>query len=260
MNAIIVAMMPGAACDGPGVVTTRIQGVDMTTVPPFEKRCARCGEVRVASEFYAEKRNRDGLSGTCRTCVKAKSREWYAEHREHAAARNQAWRAAHPVEMRAYRQAWADRHPDLVLGVKERLRAWNRSYQRGWYERNRQAVIDRTAAWAQEHPERARATSRIVVARRRARRMMSGGMHTLTDWRALCERYSHRCLACGRGDVGLTEDHITALSRGGSDAIENIQPLCLPCNQRKGTRTIDYRPDAGARFPRQPRLFEEVSA
>jgi 5-methylcytosine-specific restriction endonuclease McrA len=39
----------------------------------------------------------------------------------------------------------------------------------------------------------------------------------------------------------LTEDHVVPLSLGGSNDIDNIQPLCKSCNSSKRGRHIDYR-------------------
>ena len=68
--------------------------------------------------------------------------------------------------------------------------------------------------------------------------------HTETQWRALCAQFENRCVCCGTGDVTLTKDHIIPPSMPGwSDSIDNIQPLCVPCNARKGNRhATDYRP------------------
>jgi 5-methylcytosine-specific restriction endonuclease McrA len=42
--------------------------------------------------------------------------------------------------------------------------------------------------------------------------------------------------------VLLTRDHVIPLGEpGASDAIDNIQPLCGPCNAWKGRRALDYR-------------------
>jgi len=50
-------------------------------------------------------------------------------------------------------------------------------------------------------------------------------------------RYGNRCASCGvSGDapgVQLEMDHIVPWSRGGGTRIDNLQPLCGPCNRAK---------------------------
>lgn len=79
-------------------------------------------------------------------------------------------------------------------------------------------------------------------AKQRAATAGYGGPHfTATQWRELVEACGGRCLRCGsRGD--LTVDHIVPLSLGGSNTIDNVQPLCRTCNGIKGCETTDYRP------------------
>lgn len=68
----------------------------------------------------------------------------------------------------------------------------------------------------------------------------NGGSHTQAEWAALCAAYGERCACCHRKRP-LTKDHVIPVSRGGSNDIGNLQPLCQSCNSRKGTRIIDYR-------------------
>lgn len=70
----------------------------------------------------------------------------------------------------------------------------------------------------------------------------NGGSHTEEQWQALVKKYG-RCLCCGDTKAKIYRDHIVPVSRGGTDDISNIQPLCVRCNFRKGNRhATDYRP------------------
>ena len=62
--------------------------------------------------------------------------------------------------------------------------------------------------------------------------------HSFGEWQNLKAQYNWICLACGKkeSEIKLTEDHIIPLSKGGSDNIENIQPLCQSCNSRKNNK------------------------
>ena len=48
------------------------------------------------------------------------------------------------------------------------------------------------------------------------------------------------CLKCG-SETRLTIDHVTPLSKGGSNDYSNLQILCKKCNLSKGSDIADYR-------------------
>ena len=78
--------------------------------------------------------------------------------------------------------------------------------------------------------------------RRRIRKLSLGGLHTVGEWENLKAQYNWTCPACKKmePEVNLTRDHIVPLVKGGSDNIENIQPLCRKCNASKYTEIIKY--------------------
>ena len=54
--------------------------------------------------------------------------------------------------------------------------------------------------------------------------------------RNVIRRDGNRCQYCGSRER-LTLDHVHPRSRGGPDTWENLVAACVPCNNRKGSRT-----------------------
>ena len=52
------------------------------------------------------------------------------------------------------------------------------------------------------------------------------------------ERDEYQCVFCWAED-DLTLDHIIPISRGGTNALDNLQVLCRRCNQWKGSRLLE---------------------
>lgn len=67
------------------------------------------------------------------------------------------------------------------------------------------------------------------------------GTHTSEEWVLLQAFCRHQCVRCDASNVELVKDHIIPVYQGGSDGIDNIQPLCRPCNARKGPEAKDFR-------------------
>lgn len=76
-----------------------------------------------------------------------------------------------------------------------------------------------------------------LKARYRARKKNAEGSHTLKEWENLKLLFDNKCAIC-KESKKLTKDHIMPLSKGGSDFISNIQPLCRNCNSKKHTKIL----------------------
>lgn len=89
---------------------------------------------------------------------------------------------------------------------------------------------------------KARGYGNFYKYRHLARKKGAQGSHTLSEWENLKTQYNWTCPCCRKSEpeIKLTEDHIIPLARGGSDNIENIQPLCRRCNSRKFTDIIKF--------------------
>jgi len=67
------------------------------------------------------------------------------------------------------------------------------------------------------------------------------GRHTQNQWESLVCEFGGFCVRCGMNVLRVEEDHIVPIYLGGSDSIENIQPLCARCNACKGSETFNWK-------------------
>jgi len=70
----------------------------------------------------------------------------------------------------------------------------------------------------------------------------------------LLEKWSRRCVYCGKENVPLQIEHIIPKSRGGSDRVGNLTLACVPCNQKKGNMPVEEF------LKRKPELLSEIKA
>ncbi len=181
--------------------------------------------------------------GKCRSCAKCSVREnrcireqkyvEYERSRANPPHRIEARRKRHEEhkeEIATYKQAWTKANSDRMA-----------SYKRTYYEQNREEVTARRKEWVENNLEKVKQFKANNSRKRRAARHESRDNFTAIEFKELCERYGSRCLSCGAVDVALEADHVVPLTRGGSDDIDNIQPLCGTCNRSKFVKIVDYR-------------------
>lgn len=227
------------------------------------KRCSRCRQFKQLEDFSTCPSHKDGRANYCKECHKAyaakhylankekmnaQSRANYYQNRDYYREINNNWyrrnRDAQLARFREYRKVnleyFRQYDRDYYIVHKERLNAQNRDA----YARNKAERKIKGRLWRRAN----RAICNALFQRRRARLKGAPGSHTASEWQALRDWFGGVCLRCGSQD-DLTADHVMPLVKGGSNSIDNLQPLCRSCNSTKHDKSVDYRnPDQLAAF------------
>ncbi len=197
----------------------------------YTKNCSKCGKIKPASGFSPQKTTADGLKSWCKDCNSALARKGYANN---------------PDRAKEYTRKWRSEHADYE---RQKMREYNAQY----YQENGDHVRRRVKAYTESNPEKvetfrkayratpaAQALKKAAHQRRRALKLGNGGNHTAAQWIAMCDWFGNICLKCGKAEI--TVDHVVPITKGGSNDITNLQPLCGECNMSKGNRSsADYR-------------------
>jgi 5-methylcytosine-specific restriction endonuclease McrA len=192
------------------------------------RECCRCKKTKPASEFPLKNKSKPelGTKSYCHLCIREVHRENNHANREILSRRAREYKRRNREKTLNSLKDWHRRNKQKQSEYGKKYRTEHLSF-----------VRELCKAWREENPEKVREHHQ----RRWARMKNAAGKFTMREFRKLCAKYDNRCLCCGTELSKLEPDHIIPLSRGGSNSIDNIQPLCHHCNVSKYTKTIDYR-------------------
>lgn len=199
--------------------------------------------------FHNDQTKKDGLSSTCKVCVRHRTAQWRRNNPERAQSNVVAWQKANPDKRKAISDRWRFKHADQVKAIGARYRQQNSDKERERHQRYREANKEKIASYNKRYRAIRRAErneynkayyrknphiARAMWHRRRAIKANAMGSHTPEDIATLYKSQKGLCWWCGKhvGD-DYHVDHRIPLSRGGSDNPENLVVSCVPCNESK---------------------------
>lgn len=180
------------------------------------KVCSKCAKIKEVAEFIKERRI-GGIGwryrSQCKICRRPYNKEYERKRRRERGIK------------------------EKKIMPKEQMIEHQRQASRKHYYSHLEQERERSKDWKQNNKEK----QRFFEKRRKARKKNGNGNHTIKEWANLKLSYGNLCVFCQKSEpeIKLTEDHIIPLSKGGTDYIGNIQPLCFSCNASKQDKVID---------------------
>lgn len=185
------------------------------------KLCRKCG-VEFESGRYQ-------ICGKCTTPDVVRSRE-----------RDKARYRQDPEKVKARVRSYATNNREAVLTRGRKYYAENqtriRETVREWVKANPEKHKENSRRWAKNN----RLYRQAKLVEYKASRRGAEGRFSKEEWVSICEAGGWLCWRCLKRKP-LTVDHIIPLSRGGTNWISNIQPLCRKCNSEKNVNAVSYR-------------------
>jgi len=199
-------------------------------------KCQQCGK-----EYSV----RPSVVGTTKYCSKKCKDE--AQRKTVLGNKNPNWKGGLTSNYKEWHKKqqgkWRKKNPEKVNAINRRYYRKHKEKAEIWRQKTYQKIKDKLKItrrqWEKKNKEKCYHYHKIYQWRKK-----SSGHFTLGEWELLKKQYNYTCPACGKKEpeIKLEIDHIIPLSKGGSNWIENIQPLCRSCNAKKHTNYLKYVP------------------
>jgi len=189
------------------------------------RSCTVCGEWKLFSDFNKNRGRKYGCSNVCKVCKKKIDKHYYEKNKEKIIRQTSEYHKKNPEVKKKCCDNYRAKNKDKI---RESDKLYRKHHFNERYKYNKLYFL--------KNPDKIK----IYAQRYRNRLLNASGNYTRQEWIDLCSKCGNRCICCGL-EVKLTVDHIIPLSRGGSNCIDNIQPLCKNCNSSKNNKIIDYR-------------------
>jgi predicted nucleotidyltransferase len=88
---------------------------------PEKATCTTCGKSKLATEFYRDRRHKNGLYASCRKCSCVTTRRCAAKNPEKHAARLKRWRRKNASRLAMYHRSYREQN-------KDRVRTWKKNW------------------------------------------------------------------------------------------------------------------------------------
>lgn len=174
---------------------------------------------------------------------RAREREYVEANKAHYQELKRKHKRANPEKYQEALGKYRETHREEINIKARERRQQDLEHYREIGRKSRDKHAEERNAYQREYGKANRDKLTLYTNNRRARKLFAKGSHTDAEWQALKAKYNFKCLCCGKQEpeIKLTRDHVRPLILGGSDSINNIQPLCARCNSKKSLRQIDYR-------------------
>jgi 5-methylcytosine-specific restriction endonuclease McrA len=187
----------------------------------MQKQCKHCKKSfnlpHFNSKFCSHVCNRRFFTAKYRNRISCYNKIYYANNIEKY---KELWKKYHDAHKEELSARSRQRYQLLKKNNPELLHRWSRKGGK----RYRQT-------------ENGKLTKRLDFHRRRNKIKLLEPIDK-NEWLEKLKSFGSKCVNCGSSEK-ITIDHIVPISKGGTNHINNLQPLCGYCNSSKGAKIKD---------------------
>ena len=192
------------------------------------KMCSKCRTHKSLQDFHRNSSHADGFNSICKMCMKEYLIVYNSINRTKINTRQMDYYTRNVDKIKEYRKKY-------LIKNKQKIK----EYKKKTYEANKDRIRSVIQAWRLNNPDKCIEMYRTSNRRRRARKSGAVGKHTNKETIVLLEVQNFMCAnpycKADLNTISKHLDHKEPLSKGGCDCIFNLQWLCQPCNDSKGT-------------------------